>query len=185
MADLKVTKFICRWRVRAGTLGVIGVIVFARPAWESLLAGFGLSLLGLGLRAWAAGHLRKEKVLAVSGPYRRTRNPLYLGNLLIGVAMAVGSWSWGAAAILAAYFLVFYPVVINEERKKMKALFPTDYETYGKRVPLFFPSFRKAPAYQNIPFSRALYRKNKEQRALIGTIIFWIVLIIKMYLPGS
>jgi hypothetical protein len=66
----------------------------------------------------------------------------------------------------------------------MKALFPADYETYGKRVPLFFPSFRKAPAYQNSPFSLALYRKNKEQRALIGTIIFWIVLIIKMYLPG-
>jgi len=185
MVDLKLTKFICRWRVRAGTLGVLGVIVFARPTWKLLLAGFGLSLLGLGLRAWATGHLRKEKVLAVSGPYRRTRNPLYLGNLLIGVAMAVGSWSWGAAAILAAYFLVFYPVVINEERKRMKALFPADYETYGKRVPLFFPSFRKVPAHQSSPFSRALYRKNKEQRALIGTIIFWIVLIARMHLPGS
>ena len=185
MADLKLTKFICRWRVRAGTLGVLGVLVFARPAWIPLLAGFGLSLLGLGLRAWAAGHLRKEKILAVSGPYRWTRNPLYLGSLLIGAAMAVGSWSWGAAAILAAYFLVFYPVVINEERKRMKALFPADYETYGKRVPLFFPSFRKASAYQNGPFSRALYRKNKEQRALIGTVIFWIVLIARMYFPGS
>jgi len=185
MSDLKLTKFICRWRVRAGTLGVIGVIIFSRPAWKPLLAGFGLSLLGLGLRAWAAGHLRKEKVLAVSGPYRRTRNPLYLGSLLIGVAMAVGAWSWGAAAILAAYFLVFYPVVISEERKRMKSLFPAEYEAYGKRVPLFFPSFRKAPAYQNSPFSRALYRKNKERRALIGTIVFWIVLIARIYLPGS
>ena len=185
MPDLKLTKFICRWRVRAGTLGVLGVIIFARPTWKPLLAGFGLSLLGLGLRTWAAGHLKKEKVLAVSGPYRRTRNPLYLGSLLIGVAMAVGAWSWGAAAILAAYFLVFYPVVISEERKRMKALFPADYETYGKRVPLFFPSFRKAPAYQNSPFSRALYRKNKERRALIGTIVFWIVLIARIYLPGS
>jgi protein-S-isoprenylcysteine O-methyltransferase Ste14 len=185
MADLKLTKFICRWRVRAGTLGILGVIVFARPTWKFLLAGFGLSLLGLGLRAWAAGHLRKEKVLAISGPYRWTRNPLYLGSLLIGAAMAVGSWSWGAATILAAYFLVFYPVVINEERKRMKALFPADYETYGKRVPLFLPSFRKVPAHQSSPFSRALYRKNKEQRALIGTIIFWIVLVARMHLPGS
>jgi len=184
MPDLKLTKFICRWRVRAGTLGVLGVIIFARPTWKPLLAGFGLSLLGLGLRTWAAGHLKKEKVLAVSGPYRRTRNPLYLGSLLIGVAMAVGAWSWGAAAILAAYFLVFYPVVIIEERKKMKSLFPVEYETYRKRVPLFFASFRKAPAYQSSPFSRALYRKNKEQRALIGTIVFWIVLIARMYFPG-
>jgi protein-S-isoprenylcysteine O-methyltransferase Ste14 len=184
MPDLKLTKFICRWRVRAGTLGVLGVIIFARPTWKPLLAGFGLSLLGLGLRTWAAGHLKKEKVLAVSGPYRRTRNPLYLGSLLIGVAMAVGAWSWGAAAILAAYFLVFYPVVINEERKRMKSLFPVEYETYRKRVPLFFASFRKAPAYQSSPFSRALYRKNKEQRALIGTIVFWIVLIARMYFPG-
>jgi len=184
MPDLKLTKFICRWRVRAGTLGVLGVIIFARPTWKPLLAGFGLSLLGLGLRTWAAGHLKKEKVLAISGPYRRTRNPLYLGSLLIGVAMAVGAWSWGAAAILVAYFLVFYPVVINEERKRMKSLFPVEYETYRKRVPLFFASFRKAPAYQSSPFSRALYRKNKEQRALIGTIVFWIVLIARMYFPG-
>jgi protein-S-isoprenylcysteine O-methyltransferase Ste14 len=185
MADLKLTKFIYRWRVRAGTLGALGVIVFAEPAWKPLLAGFSLSLLGIGLRTWAAGHLRKEKILAVSGPYRRTRNPLYLGNLLIGIAMAVGSWSWWSAAILAAYFLIFYPIVIDEERKKMKSLFPADYETYGKRVPLFFPSLRKIPAYQYSPFNRALYRKNKEQRALIGTIIFWIFLIAKIYLPGS
>ena len=185
MTEFKLTNFICRWRVRAGTLGTLGVIIFARPAWMPLLAGFGLSLIGLGLRAWAAGHLRKEKVLAVSGPYRWTRNPLYLGSLLIGAAMAVGSWSWGAAAILAAYFLVFYPVVIIEERKRMEALFPADYETYGKCVPLFFPSFKRAPAYQNGPFSLAMYRKNKEQRALIGTAVFWIVLIARMYFPGS
>jgi len=185
MADHKLCEFIYRWRVRAGTLGALGVIVLARPSWTTLLAGFCLSFMGLGLRAWAAGHLKKEKVLAVSGPYRHTRNPLYLGNLLIGVAMAVGSWSWGSAAILAAYFLVFYPVVINEERKRMKALFPVDYEAYGKRVPLFFPSVRKSPAYQNGPFSCALYRKNKEQRALFGTVAFWIVLIARMYFPGS
>lgn len=185
MADRKLCKFIYRWRVRAGTLGTLGVIVLSRPSWTTLLAGFGLSLMGLGLRIWAAGHLRKEKVLAVSGPYRHTRNPLYLGNLLIGIAMSVGSWSWGPAAILAAYFLFFYPVVINEERKRMKALFPVDYEAYGKRVPLFFPSFRKSPAYQNSPFSWALYRKNKEQRALIGTVAFWIILIARMYFPGS
>jgi hypothetical protein len=55
--------------------------------------------------------------------------------------------------------------VIIEERKRMESLFPVDYEAYGKRVPLFFPSFRKAPAYQNGPFNWALYRKNKEHQA--------------------
>ena len=136
-----------------------------------------MSLLGLGLRAWAAGHLRKEKELAISGPYRRTRNPLYLGNMIIGAGIAVGAWSWGSLAVLIVYFFIFYPVVIREERDRMRRLFPEAYKSYEKHVPLFFMGFRKNGHSDATAFSWELYRKNKETRALIGTAVFWAVLV--------
>ena len=179
MPDSRLLKVIYRWRVRAGTIGVLAVLIFAHPAWKPMLAGMALSLVGLAVRAWASGHLRKEKTLAISGPYRYSRNPLYFGNMILGIGFALGSWSWIVAAILAAYFLVFYPVVIMEERRRMRALFPAAYGSYEKAVPLFFPAPGKNGMDKKIPFSPALYRKNKEIRAVLGTIFFWALLVAK------
>jgi len=180
MADRALKEIVYRWRVRTGTFAILAVLIFARPQWTTLAAGFAVSLLGLGLRAWAAGHLRKEKELAISGPYRRTRNPLYLGNMLIGAGIAVGAWSWGSLAVLIVYFFIFYPVVIREERDRMRRLFPEAYESYEKHVPLFFMGFRKNGHSDTTAFSWELYRKNKETRALIGTAVFWVVLAARM-----
>jgi protein-S-isoprenylcysteine O-methyltransferase Ste14 len=181
MPDSKLLKALYRWRVRAGTFLVFAVLLFARPAWKPLVAGLAVSLAGLTVRAWAAGHLRKEKELAISGPYRYSRNPLYFGSMIIGIGFAVGSWSWIVAAILAAYFLVFYPVVIIEERARMRKLFPEAYGSYERTVPLFFPAPGKNGQTGKLPFSAALYIKNKEFRALLGTLVFWVLLTAKMF----
>jgi protein-S-isoprenylcysteine O-methyltransferase Ste14 len=182
MPETRLLKAIYRWRVRAGTIGVLAVLIFARPAWKPMLAGLIVSLGGLAVRAWAAGHLRKEKELAISGPYRYSRNPLYFGNMIIGIGFAVGSWSWIVAAILAAYFLVFYPVVIMEERVRMRALFPEAYGSYERTVPLFFPAPGKNGKTEKTAFSARLYRKNKETRAALGTVIFWVLLVAKKFI---
>ena len=89
--------------------------------------------MGLLIRTWSAGHLRKEKELAISGPYQYTRNPLYLGNFVIGVSAAFASRSWWVLGYFAAYFLLFYPLVIKREMKSMKELFPAFflYEKIG------------------------------------------------------
>ena len=180
MSDRKLRENIYRWRVRAGTPALIGAFILARPSWKSLVAGFGLSLLGLGLRAWAAGHLRKEKRLAVSGPYRFTRNPLYLGTLLLAAGMVAAARSWPAAAIMAAYFAVFYPVIVWEERDRMRALFPEAYGPYEKTVPLFLPVLGRRGVGTGARFDVALYRKNKEVRAVLGTVAFWGLMVLKM-----
>ena len=78
---------------------------------------------GLLLRAWASGHLRKEKELTISGPYQYTRNPLYLGSLVIGAAIVIGCRSWWIFVIFILYFLLFYPVAVLFEQEKMIALF--------------------------------------------------------------
>lgn len=180
MSDRKLRGVFYRWRVRAGTPAVIVALLLARPSWESFAAGIGLSLFGLGLRAWAAGHLRKEKELAVSGPYRLTRNPLYLGTLLIAAGLGAAARSWAAAALLAAYFAVFYPVIVWEERDRMRALFPEAYGPYERAVPLFLPVPGRTGGGNGARFDGKLFRKNKELRAVLGTVALWGLMALKM-----
>ncbi len=179
MSDRKLRGILYRWRVRAGTPAVVGALLLAKPSWESLAVGMVLSLLGLGLRAWAAGYLRKEKELAVSGPYRFTRNPLYLGTLLIATGLCAAARSWPAVLLLAAYFAVFYPVIVWEERDRMRALFPEAYGPYERAVPLFLPAPGKTGTGNGERFDANLFRKNKELRAIVGTAAFWALMVAK------
>lgn len=180
MPETKFGRTIYRWRVRSSLFLLILIIILAKPTWISILIGLAVCSLGLLIRVWASGHIKKEKELAVSGPYQYTRNPLYLGNFVLGLSVAVGTNSWGCVLIFAAYFLVFYPPVIKEERERMKRLFPAKYEEYKKHVPLFFPKLKPLFSAGPIKFSWSLYRKNREYRALFGSFIFWAILVGKM-----
>jgi protein-S-isoprenylcysteine O-methyltransferase Ste14 len=181
MGNSPLQEILNRLRVRAGLFIAIAVFILARPSWSSILIGVLISFLGLVIRAWASGHLRKEKTLAVSGPYRYSRNPLYFGNFLLGIGITAGAHSWWVLGLCIGYYALFYPMIIRRERERMKNLFPKQYDDYGKRVPLFFPSPRKhLPA--NGRFSWVLYRHNREYRALLGTILVWLVLAAKLLL---
>ena len=169
-------------RVRAGLIAAVAVIALARPTWISLVEGIAVSLVGLGIRAWASGHLRKEKELAVSGPYRYSRNPLYLGNFVLGIGIVIGAHSWWVLGIFVAYFSLFYPLIIRREKDRMNQLFPQQYEDYRKRVPSFFPSLRKQNLASQIKFSWPLFKQNREYRALAGTAVFWLILAAKTLL---
>ena len=180
MDKAKLFRTLHRWRVRAGLVFLPALLLVARPRPASVIAGIAVCALGLLIRAWAAGHIKKEKELAVSGPYRYTRNPLYLGNFFLGLGIGIGTDSWAGLIIFAVYFLAFYPPVILEERGRMKRLFPAAYEDYRKKVPIFFPTLRPYPAASGAKFSPGQYLKNHEQRALIGTGIIWAILIARM-----
>lgn len=179
MAENRFFRTLCSWRVRAGSLGLVLVLVLAKPTPRSFSIGLAVCLLGIALRTWAAGHLRKEKELAVSGPYQYTRNPLYLGNLFVGSGVVLGAHSWWALAIFVFYFLLFYPAVVQREKDRMKELFPEKYEAYRKFVPLFFPRFRSSSSSGNTAFSWAHYLKNKEYRGLAAASIFWAIMLAK------
>jgi len=182
VAESRLLKLIYRWRVRTGFFAFLITLVLAKPTFTSILVGAGISLIGLAIRAWASGHLKKEKELAVSGPYRYTRNPLYLGNLILGISLSVGSHSWWVFVIFAIYFLMFYPAIVHTEHERLKRIFPGQYDEYRRFVPLFFPFRRPRRQESPLSFSCALYRKNKEYRALIGTIAFWLIMAGKILL---
>ena len=176
MPEARLKQRLYRWRVRAGLISVILVIILAKPDLSSLLIGLGVSLPGLMLRTWAAGHLKKDKELTVSGPYRYSRNPLYLGNLIIGLGVIVASRSLWVLGIFVAYFLLFYPLIIQVEAEKMKKLFSQEYPEYAKKTPVFFPYKKPFSLPKKKWFSGVVFRENKEWRAFVGTALLWLVL---------
>src|SRR6185295_19801094 len=104
-----------RLRVPFGYLLGILVVALARPTPTSLVAGALLAVAGEAVRLWASGHIDKTRALATGGPYAHTRNPLYLGSLLLALGVAVASASVWVVVAVCVYFVAFYPAVMREE----------------------------------------------------------------------
>jgi protein-S-isoprenylcysteine O-methyltransferase Ste14 len=177
------TNFWIRWRVRVGYPVGIAAFSFARPQFKWLLCGVGIALVGLLVRGYAAGHLRKHQQLATSGPYAFTRNPLYLGSTLFAVGFSVASHSWKSALLLAAYLAVFYPAVIRREQAELKTLYGAPFDEYASKVPAFWPRFTPAVASTQ-RFSWRIYRQNREYEAAIGLAVAMAILWILMLARG-
>jgi protein-S-isoprenylcysteine O-methyltransferase Ste14 len=159
---------VARLRVPSGFLLLIAFAWLSRPTGESLIRGIPVGLAGLALRAWAVGHLAKNQRLVDSGPYRHTRNPLYLGTLLTAVGLAIAAQSWWVGGIFAAVFVLIYLPVMELEEQHLRQLFPA-YNAYADAVPLLIPRFPGIAS--GIRFSRELYLRNEEYQALIGFLL--------------
>lgn len=167
-----------RLRVPLGFLVAAIFIYFAQPTAVSLATGAPLALIGLLVRGWASGHLRKNKELTVSGPYALTRNPLYFGSfcMTLGVALSGGNWLLGAGLIFL--FLVVYYPVMQAEARLMRELFKDEYESWSREVPLFLPRptpFR--PSGRRFDFD--LYLQHREYRAAAGVATLYAIFVIK------
>jgi protein-S-isoprenylcysteine O-methyltransferase Ste14 len=162
-------------------LGFVFAALFlwrARPTWLSLAAGAALVLPGLALRAAAAGSVKKNTELATGGPYAYTRNPLYLGSLLIAVGFALAGMDPYIGVGIVALLLAIYLPVIRSEETYLRMAFP-EFEAYAARVPRLFPRLH-APDSAPLAFSRALYLRHREYNALIGTVALFAALIGKI-----
>jgi protein-S-isoprenylcysteine O-methyltransferase Ste14 len=179
--------FFVRWRVRLGYPLAIAVLFFARPSPRSILYGALVGLVGLVLRAWAAGYLHKQEVLTVTGPYAYTRNPLYLGSAVLALGVAIATRSWISAFLLGVYFTVFYSVVMRREENELRPRHITNFDRYAAAVPLFFP--RLSPARlsdsTSAAFSLTQYKKNHEWQAAVGFLLLLIVLVLIWRLRAS
>jgi protein-S-isoprenylcysteine O-methyltransferase Ste14 len=166
---------VARLRVPSGFLLVAAFAWFSAPTPASLAAGLPLSLCGLAWRAWAAGHLAKNQQLATGGPYAYSRNPLYLGTLLVAAGLAVASRSAALGLLFAAVFVLVYLPVISLEEQHLSTLFSA-YRDYAARVPLLIPR-RSLPGSER--FRWALYMKNQEYQALAGFLVGCALLVWK------
>jgi protein-S-isoprenylcysteine O-methyltransferase Ste14 len=172
--------FFARWRVRLGYLLAIVVLFLARPTFRSILLGAAVGLPGLIVRAYAAGYLHKQEVLTVTGPYARTRNPLYFGSSLLALGAAFAMNSWIAAALLLLYFALVYSLVMRREERELREKHGAAFNSYAARVPLFFPSF-SVSRQQTLPetrFSWSQYKKNHEHQAALGFLLLLLFLVV-------
>jgi protein-S-isoprenylcysteine O-methyltransferase Ste14 len=171
-----------RIRVPLGFAFALLYIWLARPTWRSLALGGALIVPGILIRALASGHVRKNEALATSGPYAYTRNPLYLGSLLIGMGFAIAARSWAVGVLVVAMLFAIYVPVIRDEERFLRENFP-GFEEYARRVPRMLP--RIVPAHigdENGRFSFELYMQHREWNALLGAVAMGAVLWLKMRL---
>ncbi len=175
-----------RWRVPLGFLCAALFILLARPRPLTLLVGGLVAILGLILRAWSAGHIRKNAALATSGPYAYTRNPLYLGSFILGLGFTIASARPLLGLLFAALFLGIYLPVMRVEAETLVGIFGDDYRRYARAVPLFLPRFWPyrdvGQSSAEIRFDVSLYLRYREYRAALGLLIAWGLLALKALL---
>lgn len=151
-----------------------------RPSPLTLAVGGALALVGLGVRAWAAGHIVKNDRLATTGPYAHTRNPLYFGSFLIAAGFAIAA-HWSLLLLVVAFFALVYGPTIEKERAKISARFPDEYARWEQNVPAFVPRptpWRDPMVPESERFSPSLYMRHGEWRAALAFILAltWLVL---------
>jgi protein-S-isoprenylcysteine O-methyltransferase Ste14 len=182
------SRIATRMRVPLGFAFAVAYFWFAVPSWASITLGAMLSLIGLAVRAIASGHIRKNAELATTGPYAYTRNPLYLGSVLMAVGFVIAARNGWIALGATIMFLVIYVPVIKAEEVYLRGIF-TGYEQYAANVPRLLPrltAYRGANAAGNDShgglgsFSRELYLKHREYNAALGSGLMLGALILKM-----
>jgi protein-S-isoprenylcysteine O-methyltransferase Ste14 len=184
-----------RIRVPLG-FAVAALYVFElwRHAPEPIAIAWSLALVvpGLWLRGYAAGYVKKNRELTQTGPYAHTRNPLYLGSILIAAGFAVALSSWTVAFALAVMFLLIYVPVIASEERFLRSTFP-EFDGYCRSVPRLIPRLSAAEVPAPLPrsgdepsevadvtsgnFSFALYLRHREYNSAIGATLLYLSLL--------
>ena len=165
----------------------------ARPTGRSLAASLVLVLPGLWLRAYASGYVRKDAELTTTGPYAYTRNPLYLGSMLIAFGFAAASVRWEVLLALAVLFAAIYIPTILSEETYLRANF-AGFDEYARRVPRLLPGLGEASRGEGAlaadearargQFSRELYMRHHEYNSAMGAAAIYLALVLlKLFYP--
>ncbi len=163
------------------------LIVFSRPTTATVSIGFFFVACGEALRLWAAGHLIKTTRLITSGPYRYTRNPLYLGRLLIFTGIAIMCpLSYNANWIVlvggyAVFFSYYMPRKERVEPTRLRWVHGEPYEVYHKAVPSLFPRRSPWPGGSDSGWHSSRMLRNREHWMLVGLGLVSLLLLWRAY----
>jgi protein-S-isoprenylcysteine O-methyltransferase Ste14 len=177
-----------RVRVPLGFCFAAVFLWLARPSWQSMAGSLLLVLPGLWLRGYAAGYVKKNAELTVTGPYAHTRNPLYLGSMMIAFGFAAAAGSWWILLVLATLFLAIYVPTILSEEEYLRGHF-AGFDAYAAKVPRLLPRLTPArlgaASAERGSFSRRLYLHHREYNAAMGAVAIYAALAARLwYLAG-
>jgi protein-S-isoprenylcysteine O-methyltransferase Ste14 len=165
---------LARLRVPLGFVLAVVVLALSQPTWRSIVIGGLIGIVGEAVRLWAAGHLEKSREVTMSGPYRYTRHPLYLGSSIMAAGVAAASRSPWVALIVAVHMVVTVTAAVRTEEAFLRERFGDAYDAYARR---------RAPAMTR-RFSLERAWRNREYRALAGLALAIALLAGKRLLVG-
>ncbi len=180
-----VGRFLADFRVPMSFVLVVTLIalefLFGRPGVlpnSTLLAapywGIGCVLLGVLVRSWAAGVLRKGKELAVTGPYSLCRHPLYLGSGLMMLGFCHLTCDPLFYLPVVGGLAVIYCNTMWCEERRMISSYSDAWHVYALRTPMLLPW--KPARFTLERWSLAQWKKNREYQAAITAIVSLMLL---------
>jgi len=161
-----------RTRQLVGIAFVILLVIIGAPTNSDLyFLGVVSATLGIAVRMWASGHVRKDKVLATTGPYAYVRHPLYVGNHLITFGFCLASGLWWSFLVWIVLGFFYYPQTIAHEDRLLARLFPGEWEAWAKETRALIPRLGPYRSGQSSEWSfRQSLRQNGEP--IIAALLF-------------
>lgn len=177
-----------RLRIRLVLVFIVILLLLGRPGSFILwITGLAISLSGEAIRIWSSGHIRKSRELATSGPYAYTRNPLYVGSLLLGFGLCIASTSFGSlisTIIIWLYFLIgfclIYMTQVLREEEVLIEKFGGEFEEYRSKVPPFLPAFSPYDKRKKYKFDFNLFRENHEYRLALAIMVVYLLFFLRL-----
>jgi len=174
------------FRLRGWGVIALGAVVLAwqwplKPRVELVLAALPLVLFGIFFRVWARCYFTRGSDtrriqahrLVLLGPYRRVRNPLYVGNMAVAVGLALAyAGPWAALAFLVALFVLYSGVIRSEEEILAKS-HGDAYAEFRRVVPRWIPRLRPLPADPDAPPPALRHALKKEAERMAGALAAW------------
>lgn len=161
----------------------LALIILSRPTPRSILIGAPIIVLGEFFRTLSSGYLEKNSSLSVGGPYSVTRNPMYVGNFLLGFGFVIIANQPILLLLFIVLFAFIYDATIAEEEKRLQQRFGPEFSTYTSSVPKFFPRFWRWRENES-SFKWSLVMKHREYITWLGIFGGILILTAKMVFLG-
>lgn len=133
-----------------------------------------ISICSFG-RLWSLVYISgyKSNTLITEGPYSMVRNPLYFFTFLGAIGTGLASENLLVIAIIIIFYLLYYPLTILAEERKLADRFGQTFAEYRKQVPMFIPKFSlyRSPETYNITSGKLLHNFF-ESLAILWVFIF-------------
>jgi protein-S-isoprenylcysteine O-methyltransferase Ste14 len=165
--------FLARRRVPLGFVSATVTASLAAPTWGSWCVGLLVAAIGEAIRIWAAGHLEKGREVTRSGPYRWTAHPLYVGSSVLALGVVIAAHSVVAFVLTLIYMGFTLTAAVWTEEAFLRGRFGRAYEEYR----------RSSREGMDRRFSAARAWRNKEYRAVIGLLIGFAFLALRVGTP--
>ena len=148
------------------------------PRLGSALAAFPIVLFGVAFRVWARCYFTRGSDtrriqthrLVLFGPYRRVRNPLYVGNVAVAAGLTLAFTDPAASGVMTAALLLFYSVVIRSEETVLLRTWGAAYRAFQRQVPRWWPRLIAVSTDADAPAPQLLQALRKERLRIAGAL---------------